>query len=70
MDLQFTTPTNEAMNAFIESFKKPHPDLTVSELIKKNKHSNHEIWRQCECGAYNDLKMRTTCEDCGAKLKP
>lgn len=65
----FTTQSNEAMRAFIDSCRKtPRSNLTVSDVIKKNKQSNHEIWKQCYCGCFNDLRKTDHCEECGAKL--
>lgn len=68
MEHPFTTPSNESRRAFINSFKKPRLNLTVLDVIKKSKQANHETWRICICGCYQDLKKNNYCEECGAKL--
>lgn len=69
MRTQSTTQSNPAMRTFIQScMKNTQTNITVSDLFKKNKSSNHEAWKQCKCGCFNGLKKTDYCEDCGAKL--
>lgn len=53
---------------------KPKVSLTVKELVEGDnkinfqkllKEDNHEVWRKCECGNEEDLRMTWTCSACG-----
>lgn len=37
---------------------------TESWLIKLIKEHNHEIWRTCECGNEEDMRIRFDCSVC------
>ncbi len=63
---------------FIEAQSKNIPKVTIGEFMKQFKigisfqdllkDHNHEIWRRCECGNEEDLRMTWNCSECGAVL--
>lgn len=68
----------QEIKAFIDSFKiKPKVDYSIKEFMKNSKkitfqkllkEHNHEIWKKCECGNEEDLRMTWVCSKCGAVL--
>lgn len=67
--VQEASTTIDNLKAFTQSFIKVNkPTLTVGELAKKMKSSNHEAWRKCnDCGDWFDLRKFDCCESCGSK---
>lgn len=69
--------TPEIQN-FVNSFKvKPAVDYSIADLMEKPKkiifeelmkEHNHEIWKKCECGNEEDLRMTWDCSKCGKVL--
>ena len=68
--IQGTSISNPEMRAFIETFIKDAPKLTVADYFKLS-HSNHEIWRRCiPCDEYWDARKALSgicCPKCGAE---
>lgn len=41
------------------------PIITVRDVME-----NHEVWRNCpKCGAYNDIRKVSHCEECHTPLQ-
>lgn len=63
---------------FVESYKKNPPiELSISDLTTRTgyisfdkllKEHNHEVWKKCECGNEEDLRMTWHCSKCGKVL--
>ncbi|MHA7822498.1 hypothetical protein ACVVIH_07020 [Chryseobacterium arthrosphaerae] len=63
---------------FVESYKsKPGKKFSLSDLVTRDgsvsfskllKEHNHEIWKKCECGNEEDLRMTWHCSKCGKVL--
>ena len=66
------------VSKFVESFKnKPVKDFSLSDFktqsgnvsfYKLLKEHNHEVWKKCECGNEEDLRMTWHCSKCGNVL--
>lgn len=49
----------------LSDFKTSRGNVSFTKLLKEH---NHEIWKKCECGNEEDLRMTWHCSKCGAEL--
>jgi len=66
------------VRAFVEIYAaKPTIQLSIVDVMKNPKkislkalikEHNHEIWRKCECGNEEDMRVRWDCSKCGKQI--
>ncbi|AZA93016.1 Uncharacterised protein [Chryseobacterium nakagawai] len=54
-----------AINFSIKDFTTRTGQISFSKLLKTH---NHEVWKRCECGNEEDLRMTWHCSQCGKVL--
>lgn len=63
--VQSVSINKEAMQAFVDSFRKTKSKITVVEFYYRYKNSNHEAWVKCgDCGDFFDRKVDDRCPTC------